>query len=461
MPYIDRVRAIAARASIALSLVGVFAVDAAVARADVTPPPTELPAVLTLDDALKVFRARGLDLLIAEANVRAAEGSVKIAGAIPNPGWSAGAVYTPTYNSNDPSCAQGATKCTGYGYSVALTDNAAIEDSLSGKRDLRLRVARSALAAAKMTRVDAQRNLEFQLKSAYAQLAQALLGYRFAKRTADSNVVTLEKFKVRLASGAINEGDYARILTQKLESEQALATAAQTLRQARVAVAFLMGVRGVVADFDVPDGFLDFHPRAVVSNATESSLLKLAVQHRPDLISAGYTKASAQSTIDLVKRQRFPDVAVSVGYAGGGWGGLGVNNPSFPPTVSFGLSGTIPIFYGLQGELRQAQAAYDVAALQYAKLVAQIASDVANAFAQERAAREMAERMEGASGLLAAARRAFETTAMQYDKGAASLTDYLDAYRTFVATQVEQYQDLANYWTAVFQLEQAVGMELR
>jgi outer membrane protein TolC len=37
----------------------------------------------------------------------------------------------------------------------------------------------------------------------------------------------------------------------------------------------------------------------------------------------------------------------------------------------------------------------------------------------------------------------------------------LDATRTFIATQSEYLQDLTNYWNAVYQLEQAVGMELR
>ena len=50
---------------------------------------------------------------------------------------------------------------------------------------------------------------------------------------------------------------------------------------------------------------------------------------------------------------------------------------------------------------------------------------------------------------------------LQYQKGAASLLEYLDANRTFIATMVEYLQDLTNYWTAVYQLEAAIGMELR
>jgi cobalt-zinc-cadmium efflux system outer membrane protein len=49
----------------------------------------------------------------------------------------------------------------------------------------------------------------------------------------------------------------------------------------------------------------------------------------------------------------------------------------------------------------------------------------------------------------------------QIDGGIGSVTDLLDAQRTYIATNVEYLQDLANYWTAVYQLEEAVGMELR
>ena len=69
-------------------------------------------------------------------------------------------------------------------------------------------------------------------------------------------------------------------------------------------------------------------------------------------------------------------------------------------------------------------------------------------------------RREG-GGLLGSAKGAFDVVAQQYEKGAASLTDYLDALRTYIATKLEYYGDLTNYWTAIFQLEAAVGKELK
>jgi cobalt-zinc-cadmium efflux system outer membrane protein len=50
---------------------------------------------------------------------------------------------------------------------------------------------------------------------------------------------------------------------------------------------------------------------------------------------------------------------------------------------------------------------------------------------------------------------------IQYEKGAASLLDLLNAERTYTAIRVEYAQGLAGYWTAVASLEQAVAGELR
>ena len=445
------------------------ALASGLARADdpPVPPATELPQMLTLDEAVRTFRARGLDLLIAEANVRNAEGQVKIAGAVPNPTVSASVGNGLTYGNNafsQSSCLQNGAQCSPWIYNVGLSDSAALEDTLSGKRDLRQKVARNALAAAKMSRVDAQRIIEFQVKSAYLQVAQAVLGVQFADKVKKSNEKTQEKFRSKYAAGAINEGDLARIDTQKLESDQAYDTAVSTARQARVALAFLLGVRGEVHDFAVETKALDYQEPGGLRNATEAGLLRIGFDHRPDLISLGYQRASSAAQIELVRRQRFPDIALDVNYAWGGFGGQSTNGPLQAPTITFGISAPIPIFYQLEGELRQARAQYDTNSLLEAKATAQVVNDVSTAYSAYDAAHKLVLRMlrpdAPDQALLQRAKTALEKTELQYDRGQASLTDYLDALRTYIATQVEDYQDRTNYWTAVFQIEEAVGMEL-
>jgi cobalt-zinc-cadmium efflux system outer membrane protein len=438
------------------------AADTSAPPSSVVPPPTELPQTLSLDDALRIFRAHGLDLLIAEAAVRSAEGATRIAGAVPNPvvGGSFGWAFT--YQKNDPaqSCTLNNAQCSNQVWNANISDSAAIEDSVSGKRDLRLKVARNALAAAKLSRVDAERTIAFQVKSAYVQVAQAVLGYKFAKEVADSNTKMYDLFKTKFASGAINEGDLARIETQKLESDQALDSAFYALREGRVALAFLLGVRGAVPEFDVDTKVLDYSVPAALGDASEERLLRTAFEHRPDLRALGYQKASSAAQVELTSRQRFPDVTLSLGYATGGYGGQGTNAPLQSPMVTVGASAPLPVFYQLQGELGQARAQDDTNALQQAKTTAQVISDVSSGFASYSGSRRLVERMER-GGLLRSARTARDITRLQYEKGAASLTDYLTALQAFIATNVEYIGDLGNYWTAVFQLEEAVATDLR
>jgi cobalt-zinc-cadmium efflux system outer membrane protein len=445
-----------ARSATILAFVGACLLTAGRAGAEGVPQAVELPQTVSLDQAVQILRTRSLDLLIAEAAVKNAEGDVGVAGAIPNPALSLG--YGRVLNYDGATCGGqgpgGPTGCSANEYTIGLSDQAAIEDSISGKRDLRLKVARTALAAARLSRVDALRTIEFQVKSAYATVAQAQRGVAFAKETLATNVRTLQLFQIRLKSGAINEGDLARIETQKLEADQQVDTAIMTLRQTRTALAFLLGVRGPTPEFTVDDKILDFTVPESLATAQLDGLMRTAFEHRPDLLALGYQRASAEAQIALARRLRFPDITVSAQYTQ-----IGVTQNSIqPPTLSFGITAPLPVFYQQQGEVRKAEAAYDTQALQQAKTTAQVVSDVTSALSSFEISRRLVERME--KQLKPSAERAFSITRLQYDKGSATLMVLLDAQRTYIATNVEYLQDLSNYWTAVFQLEQAVGMEL-
>ena len=86
-------------------------------------------------------------------------------------------------------------------------------------------------------------------------------------------------------------------------------------------------------------------------------------------------------------------------------------------------------------------------------------NDVETAWTNMTSTRKLVERMQ--SRLLDRSKRTRDLVELQYKKGAASLLEYLDAQRTWIANNEEYLQDLANYWTAVYQLEQAVGADLR
>ncbi len=426
-----------------------------VARAETNvaaaPTPAELPHILTLQTALQMFRDRGLDLLIADAAVQSAEGDVKIARAVPNP-----ALNGAFGKSLD--CSEGPCKFLPDPLLTAgLSDQSALGAILVGKVRLRTNVAEAALAAAKMSRVDAQRTLESQVKQQFEQVLVAQDALSFALEVQKGTSRMLDLTGTRYRAGAISEADLARVETTKLEADQAVNIAEQTVRQAQVSLALLLGIRSEIPEFvaEQPE-LLRYSVPAPLAEVSPKSLLDDALAHRPDLQALRLQRTRAEASVSLAKRLRVPDFALSLQYTQQGNGGAGSITP---PTFTLGLATPLPIFYQQQGEVQKAEADYRTQLLQYAKLESQVVSDVENAHAAFVASQRLATRMDGR--LLESAKRARDLVSIQYEKGAASLLEFLDAQRTYISIALERLQIVGNYWNSVFKLEQAVGKEFR
>jgi cobalt-zinc-cadmium efflux system outer membrane protein len=420
------------------------------ARAAAEPAPAvspQLPAVVTLKAALEIFRQRGFDLLVAESSVRSAQGDLVIAGAVQNPTLFGSAGQNFQCGSSQD--------CKVISYNIGLADNAALSDLLTGKRGLRKDVAGAALEAARRSRDDAQRTLEFQVKQAFlaATLAQALL--QNARETQESFQRTRDLNERRFAVGAMSGADLATIQVAELESEQALDQAAQSLRTAKVALAFLLGFRTLVPDFQLEAKELDFFVPGPLATATREAVLKEALERRPDLRAQIHQVTRAQSALSLARRNRIPDFGVSAVFSDNGKGDTNIS----PPNISVGLSFGLPVFYFQRGEITKAEADLATQQVLEQKSEAQVVSDVETSVAQLGAARKLVERMQAT--LLERAQTARDLVRYQYEKGAASLLDFLNAQRTYTATRAEYAQDLAGYWIAVASLEQATAGQLR
>ncbi len=413
------------------------------------PPPPTLPQMMTLGEADRLFHQSGLDLLVADAQVVHAEGDARAAGAIANPNVSASFGYAFDY-APPPSC----IGCQNWTFSVQVSDNNALFDIIVGKHALRSSSAEKALAAARLGRVDAERIVRGQVRQSFANLVVAKGSLDFAKDTQDKLTQSYDLNKLRYPA-LLDEGALARIEVQKLEADQAVDQAKLAVRQSQIALAFLLGVRGVAPDFDAERSLLKFAVPTSLQSATEASLLALAIQSRADLRAWGFARESAESELGLAKRQRFPDIGIFANYTQFGTG----NDAVQPPTLTFGLSFNLPVFYQQQGEMRRAEADVQGATVQRERALAQVSSDVSTAWAQYIAARELVTRME--TIILDRAKKAHDIVDLQYKGGTASLMDFLDAERQYIAVNQEHLQDIALYWGAVFALEQAVGVELK
>ena len=157
----------------------------------------------------------------------------------------------------------------------------------------------------------------------------------------------------------------------------------------------------------------------------------------------------------LAHRQRFPDIQLSATYTQQGTGNAAIQ----PPTLTASATLPLPLFDQQQGEIRRAESDLRTQSILRDKLRAQVAQDVTQAYAAWQGGQKLVERMQGR--LLDRAKTARDLVQVQYEKGASSLLELLDAERTYIAAHAELVQDLALYWTAVAQLEEAVGKELR
>ena len=413
--------------------------------------PPLLPPVLTLQDALRLFHERSFDLLLADAQLATARGDEALARAIPNPAVNGSVGNSFGYDAS--TCPS--PGCSSISIGAGLSDQAALSDLLFGKRGLRIDAARAALDAARLSRDDAERTLRLVLEQAVVDAALQRAQLDLARVLLDFARATQELNGRRYQAGAISEAELARADVARLEAEQAVDLAGQAELAARSQVAFLLGVRGPPPDFRIDPELLEQAARVAVPGADARGLLDSALQGRPDLRALQQQETRARAALDLARRQRIPEVTLSAQYAQEGTGSAALT----PPTLTFGASLPLPLFYQQQGEILRAEADLRTQSVQREKAAAQLASEVLTAFAAFTASRKLVERMRG--GLLQRAERARDLTRVQYEKGAARLLELLDAQRAFAQTHAEYLQDLHDLWMSLFRLEAAVGRDLR
>jgi cobalt-zinc-cadmium efflux system outer membrane protein len=407
----------------------------------------EAPAAqsVSLSEAVALARTRGYDVLIASANVRAAEAQVRISGQTPNPTLTGGP-------SRRVDCFS-APCATPWGAFATLSDVGLVEGAITRKRALRADVARRALDAARYGRADAERVIVAQAKVHYGETPAAQARIALSRDVAASLQKSVDINRVRYPR-VIDEGQLARVEQESLRAQQEVDRAARELRQQQIELAFLLGTEGPIPTIVVDRKVLDYRVPDVLASIDRTALLRTALENRPDRKQAVAQVAQTDAAVTLSRRKRIPDVALLVQYQQLGTG----DNAPQPPTLSVGVGLPLPIFYQQQGEIGRAQADREAAIVARRRLEAVVSADLESALNALSTARLIVERYE--SGLLERAKRALDITQVQFTAGSATLTDLLDAQRSYVQVNSGYIAELVNYWTAVFQVEQAIGKEL-
>jgi len=408
------------------------------------PTAQDLPAELTFEDAVRIARDRSPDAAIASAGVDAARAQVLAAGAVPNPaatfmaGWSSQCA--------DPGCTQPT-------YLAALGDQGALAAVLTGQRGLAVDAAVQGTRGAEASRLDAMRNLEYEVKRQFVATSLALRAVGYAHREAARANDAVILGRKRRAAGEIQAAELSRLELLRLSVEQIVDRAELAHEQARVALAQLLGLRDGPPAFTVVAGpTASAAPPPQLAGATLPELTAEARRTRPDLAAARARVEEARALAELARRRVIPQFQIQAQYvqqgAPGGW--------FTPPTASFGISLPLPVLYQQQGQIGAADAGVAVAEATVAKVEAQVVAEVAGAFATFQSSLRTARRAE--TQLLALSRDVRESVGSDYAKGAASLLDYLDTQRSRILQEIDYLTTLQTFWSAVFQLERAVGV---
>lgn len=308
-----------------------------------------------------------------------------------------------------------------------------------GKRRLRLQQAGALLDAAALDLADAGRLQRLALREAYFGLkaAQETLAVAEADRAQSAEAMAAIAHQVRVGAVAAIERDRLQVEDLKLASAQRAAML--DLLDAQQALALLLGEGIDPQQLQAEDPWPQ--PQAW-SEADTAAVL----ERRADLRAAAQRVQAADSGRALARSLRRRDI------------GLGVEaerEPTDVAGVTWGVSISVPL-HGpghYRGEIVRAEADYDLAALEQ-----RVAVDAATRELQRlrQALHQADARLRDYEGALApAAQAAREGMELAYRRGAASLTDLLDARRAAREADLDLIEARATHALALAQWQAA------
>jgi outer membrane protein, heavy metal efflux system len=410
----------------------------AVAQQSAATPPAQVaatqpsPGRISLDDAIRLALQRNHALQALRTTIQQSLAEEITANLRPNPTLGLDAQFLPFQPTQITSdyINQQAQFDAGVGYLFER----------GRKRQHRLQAAQDVTAVMRSQVSDSERQLTFNVGQQFVDTLLAESTLEFAQQDLDSFQKTVEISNERYRVGDLSEGDYLKIKLQLLQFQSDVSAAKLAKLQALAALRQLLGFESVPDDYDV-QGTLDYQP----VHADMTGLKSLAALNRPDLRAAQQAVVAAESQLALQKANGKWDFNGTFNYthtAGTNSGAFFYNMP-------------LQFFNRNQGEIQRASYGITQAQQQASETTQQVSTDVVQAYENLRTNDQIVQLYQG--GYVDEAKQSRDISAYAYQKGAASLLDYLDAERTYRANQLAYRQALANYMLALEQVRQAVG----
>jgi cobalt-zinc-cadmium efflux system outer membrane protein len=398
-------------------------------------PPAQAQTPLTWDQVRQQFEQRNPTLLAGQFNISESKAEEITSYLRPNPN------FTLTADQIDPF--PGGPPHGPFAYLLPLASISYLHER-QHKRELRLESAQDATAIATSEQADLERTLLFNLRGAFVQTLQAKSVLQLAKDNLAYYDHVLDVSRERFKAGDIAQIDLDRLELQRVQYESDLQTAEVNLRTTKIQLLTLLNDRTPIEHFDVTGPF-DFSDQIFPLD----EFRKIALDTRPDL------KAGVQA-VDKAKTDH--KLAVANGSTDPTFGFDVGRNPPIDQYIGFNVSIPLRIFDRNQGEKLRTQLDIDRNQRLLDAAQAQVFSDVDSAYAMLNSNVTLLQPYK--AKYLQQALRVRDTVFFAYQRGGASLLDYLNAqsdYRTVGLTYVNL---VGSYLTAAAQLNLAVGREV-
>ena len=407
---------------------------ACVLAANLASAQTQGPVRITLDEAIQMAMQHNHNLLAARTTIQQSQAEETTANLRPNPtlfgDWEYLPLFTPSAQ-NSAYYHDSTEADLGLGYLIER----------GRKRQHRLQAAKDITAQTRSLVADNERSLTYNVASLFVNVQLAESTLELAELDLKSFGKTVEIGEMRYKAGAISEDDYLKIKLQLLQFETDFQQAQLAKVQALSDLRQLLGYESVSPDYDLA-GLFDYRP---LKGNLEDLQLK-AMQNRPDYRAAQQGVTAANSQYDLQKAIGKPDVTVQGNYSHVN----GINTATFYGSIP------LPIFNRNQGEIARTRFAITQAQEQEKATSGQVMTDVRDAYEGLRVNDRVIQLYR--SGYLEVAQKDRDISEYAYKRGAVSLLDFLDAERSYRATQLAYRQALASYLLALEQLREAVGV---
>lgn len=418
-----------------ISVAQVGGTQAAPAPAPNQPTNPAPAASITLEQAINLAFTHSPALKAAETTIQQAQAEEITANLRPNPVIAGDSLFLPLFG--NPS-----------GSNTSSTLNELSEFDLGAsyliergkKRQHRLQAARDVTVQTRSQVLDTRRTLAFNVAQQFIAALLADSNLRFAEQDLKSFQQTVTISEERYKAGDISEADYLKIKLQLLQFQTDVSAAQVARVQALASLRQLMGYGAVPQNYDVA-GDLAYTP----VNQNEDDLKALALKDRPDYLAAEQGVTASKSAFELERANGKRDVDV----------GFNFSHVAGYSSGSFLVNMELPIFNRNQGEIARTHYAITQAQENASAAGDMVLTDVESAYAAVTTNQQVVQLYM--TGYIKNAQDSRDISEYAYKKGGASLLDFLDAERSYRATELAYRQALASYMTAVEQLKEAVG----